>query len=107
MYHARGDDAGDAGDEVCGRADVYALGCLLFETLTGTLPFSRASEVGMVFAHLEEPPRAASQRNPSLPRTLDAVRARAMAKDREERADDGVAFARGARRLWGLEADSR
>ena len=41
------------GDQVDGRADVYALGCLLFETLTGTLPFSGASDVAVVYAHLE------------------------------------------------------
>ena len=46
------------GDQVDGRADVYALGCLLFETLTGTLPFTGASDVAVVYAHLEEePPR--------------------------------------------------
>src|SRR5690349_12426454 len=44
------------GDEIDGRADQYALGCLLFELLTGTLPFTAASEVAVVFAHLQEPP---------------------------------------------------
>src|SRR5262245_60634942 len=41
------------GDDVDGRADVYALGCLLFETLTGTLPFSGSSDVAVIYAHLE------------------------------------------------------
>ena len=73
------------GDNVDGRADVYALGCLLFEALTGTLPFSGASDVAVVYAHLEQPPPRATERRPSLPAAVDDVLARAMAKDRTER----------------------
>jgi hypothetical protein len=73
------------GDEVDGRADVYALGCLLFETLTGTLPFLGASDVAVVYAHLEERPPRASERNPELPAALDDVLARAMAKEPADR----------------------
>ena len=69
------------GDPVDGRADIYALGCLLFETLTGTLPFTGASDVAVVYAHLEEEPPLASERRPGLQPALDAVLARAMAKD--------------------------
>ena len=73
------------GDQVDGRADVYALGCLLFETLTGTLPFTGASDVAVDL----RPPRgaaaAASERRPDLPPAVDAVLARAMAKDPAER----------------------
>ena len=73
------------GDQVDGRADVYALGCLLFETLTGTLPFTGASDVAVVYAHLEEEPPRASERRPGLPAAVDDVLARAMAKDPGER----------------------
>jgi YVTN family beta-propeller protein len=75
------------GDEVDGRADVYALGCLLFEALTGTLPFSGASDVALVFAHLDEEPPRASERREGLPSAVDAVLARAMAKDPVARYD--------------------
>ena len=75
------------GDDVNGRADTYALGCLLFETLTGSLPFEGASDVAVVFAHLEQAPPRATERDPSLPPGVDEVLARAMAKDREERQD--------------------
>src|SRR5262249_6690211 len=75
------------GDDVDGRADTYALGCLLFETLTGSLPFQGASDVAVVFAHLEQEPPRASERDPSLPPALDEVLARAMAKARDERQD--------------------
>ena len=69
------------GDELDGRADQYALGCLLFESLTGSLPFRHRSEVAAIFAHLEEPVPAASERHEPLPRAVDAVLARAMAKE--------------------------
>ena len=46
------------GEEVDGRADVYALGCLLHECLTGEPPFRRASDAAVLFAHLEEEPPA-------------------------------------------------
>ena len=73
------------GDVVDGRADQYALGCLLFECLTGSLPFRDRSEVAAIFAHLEEPAPLASERHEALPPAVDAVLARAMAKEPEQR----------------------
>lgn len=73
------------GDAVDGRADVYALGCLLFEALTGTVPFGGSSDVAVIYAHLQEEPPRASDRLSGLPSALDPVLARAMAKDREAR----------------------
>ncbi len=75
------------GDVVDGRADQYALGCVLFECLTGSLPFRERSEVAAIFAHLEEPPPIASERREALPPAVDAVLARAMAKEPKERFD--------------------
>ena len=73
------------GDPVDGRADVYALGCLLFEALTGTLPFSEASDVALIYAHLEQTPPRPTDRRPELPAAVDDVIARAMAKEPTER----------------------
>ena len=73
------------GDEIDGRADIYALGCLLFETLTGTLPFGGASDVAVVYAHLEEEPPRASDRRSELPVAVDAVLHRAMSKAPDDR----------------------
>ena len=92
------------GDNVDGRADVYALGCLLFEALTGTLPFSGASDVAVVYAHLEQPPPRATERRPSLPAAVDDVLARAMAKDRTERHPTCGALVEDVRQALGLFA---
>ena len=73
------------GDDLDGRADQYALGCLLFECLTGTLPFPHGSGIAAIYAHLEEPAPRASERRDRLPPALDAVLARAMAKEPAER----------------------
>jgi streptogramin lyase len=73
------------GDEIDGRADVYALGCLVFEALTGGLPFEGGSDVAVIYAHLEDERPNASQRRPELPAAVDDVLTRAMAKDRDDR----------------------
>jgi streptogramin lyase len=104
------------GDDVDGRADVYALGCLVFECVTGEVPFARPSEVATIYAHLEEPPPAASERRRDLPAAVDDVLARSMAKDPAQRqatcgelANEvrdalGLAPARSGRRRWVLAA---
>src|SRR5262245_13612118 len=74
-----------AGEEVDGRADVYSLGCVLYECLVGQPPFRRDSELAVVFAHLESEPPAASSVRPDLPIALDAVIARTLAKEPERR----------------------
>jgi YVTN family beta-propeller protein len=73
------------GERVDGRADVYSLGCVLFECLTGEVPFPRPSEVAELYAHLEDDPPRVSDRRPGLPEELDAVVARALAKDPGDR----------------------
>ena len=74
-----------AGEDVDGRADVYSLGCVLYECLAGEPPFRRDSDVAVVFAHLEEDRPPLSAERPELPAALDAVIARALAKDPEQR----------------------
>jgi outer membrane protein assembly factor BamB len=73
------------GDDIDGRADQYALACLLFESLTGTVPYGARSDVAAIFAHLEEAVPAASERGAGLPPEIDAVLRRGMAKDRDDR----------------------
>jgi serine/threonine-protein kinase len=73
------------GGAVDGRADVYALACVLFESLTGRPPFERETDVAVVFAHLKDPPPSLSALRPELPAKLDLVLARGMAKDPDDR----------------------
>jgi Protein kinase domain len=73
------------GSPVDGRADVYSLGCLLFECLTGEAPFVRGSRLAVAWAHMEEEPPRASERHPSLPQAVDSVIAKAMAKEPDDR----------------------
>jgi serine/threonine-protein kinase len=83
---------------VDGRTDVYALGCVLFECLAGEPPFVRENELATILAHRSEPPPAVSDRRPELPEALDAVVARALAKDREGRYATCGELVRDARR---------
>jgi tRNA A-37 threonylcarbamoyl transferase component Bud32 len=73
------------GRDLDGRADVYSLGCVLFHCLTGSVPFERMNDIEVVFAHMREPPPPVSSRAPGLPRSMDAIVARAMAKNRDDR----------------------
>jgi ABC-type transport system substrate-binding protein/class 3 adenylate cyclase/tRNA A-37 threonylcarbamoyl transferase component Bud32 len=67
------------------RADVYALGCVLFECLTGVTPFDRDGDLQIVFAHLKEPPPLVTGFRPDLPERVDDVIQRALAKAPDER----------------------
>jgi ABC-type branched-subunit amino acid transport system substrate-binding protein len=73
------------GEAVDGRADVYSLGCLLFECLAGEPPFRHKSDVALLFAHLREEPPSLIARRPDLPPQVDSVIAKALAKDPEAR----------------------
>jgi YVTN family beta-propeller protein len=90
------------GGDVDGRADVYSLGCLLFECLTGEVPFARPSEVATLYAHLEDEPPRPSERRPELSAELDDVLGRAMAKDPDERQPTCAALVAEARVALGL-----
>jgi DNA-binding beta-propeller fold protein YncE len=90
---------GDALDE---RADVYSLGCVLYECLTGQSPFPRATDVALLWAHVHEEPTPPSQARPELPKELDTVLARALAKEpgrRYRSAGELMAATRSALRL--------
>ena len=74
-----------SGGEVDARADVYALGCLLYKLLTGEVPFPREAEAARLYAHLHDPPPAPSLLAPGVSMALDDVVARAMSKQPGDR----------------------
>jgi serine/threonine protein kinase len=74
-----------SGGAVDARADVYALGCLLFKLLTGDVPYPRDGEAARLYAHLNDPPPAPSLYATAVPMALDDVAIRAMSKAPEDR----------------------
>jgi DNA-binding beta-propeller fold protein YncE/predicted Ser/Thr protein kinase len=87
------------GAEVDARADLYSLGCVLYECLVGQSPYPRATDVALLWAHVHEEPTPPSKARAELPRALDPVLARALAKDPAKRywtAGELVAAARTA-----------
>lgn len=73
------------GGQVDRRADVYSLGCVLYECLAGVRPFERETELSVVFAHLIEPPPSITNITPGLPEAFDGVFATALAKAPDDR----------------------
>ena len=82
-----------SGEELDARADVYSLGAMLYEMLTGSPPFRSNNLAGLIAKHLNEP---AARFAPSLgiPPALESVCLRALAKDRNQRPSDAIAFGR-------------
>ena len=83
-------------ETVDARADVYALGCLLFHALTARPPFHRKTEVAKIWAHLSDPPPSVCEEREGIPAAFDDVIAQAMAKRREERYGRAGEFGRAA-----------
>jgi Protein kinase domain len=86
-----------------GRVDVYALGCVLFQSLTGALPFDRDSDVAVVYAHLQDPPPSATRLRPELPAGLDELFARALAKAPGDRFATATELVTAARAVLGSQ----
>jgi serine/threonine protein kinase len=89
------------GRQVDARADVYALGCVLFECLAGSPPYRRDTEVAVLWAHMREEPPLLSSIRPDLPAEADDVLARALAKDPAERYESGGELVRELRAALG------
>ena len=80
-----------------GRGDQYALACVLFECLTGHPPFPRDEEISVMWAHLQDEPPTVTAERPDLPAAIDAVIARALAKDPKQRYETCTAMVAAAR----------
>jgi DNA-binding beta-propeller fold protein YncE len=73
------------GERPDARADVYALGCVLYHSLAGAPPYQRESDEATLWAHLNDDPPSLHDRAPDVPASFDAVLARALAKDPDDR----------------------
>jgi serine/threonine-protein kinase len=80
------------GQAVSPRSDLYAIGIMLYELLTGTVPFEGDSVVAIALRHLSEPPRAPSTFVPTISASLDAIVMRALEKSPEHRFADADEF---------------
>ena len=73
-------------------SDRYSLGCVVFECLTGDVPFPRESEFAELWAHVNDSPPKPSTRRPQLPEELDPVLSKALAKDPAKRYESAEEF---------------
>ncbi len=78
------------GEELDGRTDLYSMGVILYEMLTGEVPFQGTTPVEVIARHLTDPPTPPTEAYPnlSIPRALEEVVMQALSKDRETRFKD-------------------
>jgi len=69
------------GESVDARSDVYSVGCMLYELVTGAPPFTGDSPVAVAYQHVREDPKLPSSINPEIPPELDAILLKAMSKN--------------------------
>jgi serine/threonine protein kinase len=92
------------GTSVLGQADQYSLGCVLYECLTGRVPFEKDLDAAIIWAHVEETPTMPTVLRPELPPEVDEVFGRVLAKRPEDRYGSCREFVDAARYALGLPA---
>jgi serine/threonine protein kinase len=78
-------EQGQQGGRVDGRTDIYSLGVVLFQCVTGRLPFNAENAVGVIMKHMSEPLPSPLHLAPDLPPQVDYIIRRAMEKDPQRR----------------------
>ena len=81
------------GEDVDHRADVYGLGAMLYEMLTGERPFGKETVIGLALQHVNDPVPNVLNLRPDLPGEVDVIIKKAMAKNRENRYDTALDLA--------------
>lgn len=87
------------GERVVPQSDIYAVGVTLFEMLTGRIPFESESVMGLAFKHIAEDPPSVRELNPSVPPRLEAIVAKSLAKDPQERFGSGAEMEKALRAI--------
>jgi serine/threonine protein kinase len=90
------------GTSVLGLADQYSLGCVLYECLTGRVPFEKDLDAAIIWAHVEETPTMPTILRPELPPQIDQVFGRVLAKRPDERYGSCREFVEAARVALGV-----
>ena len=85
------------GRAVDGRADLYSLACVVYESLTAHPPFERDSDIATLYAHLQDDRPRPSQLRPGMPPAVDAVVAKGMARNANDRYQSGSELGRALR----------
>jgi hypothetical protein len=78
------------GGEVTAQADLYSLGAMLYEKVTGRPPFMGDDDIAIIGQHINTPPVALGWHNPALPQTLDSLIMRMLSKDPAERPESAT-----------------
>ncbi len=94
------------GTSVLGLADQYSLGCVLYECLTGRVPFEKDLDAAIIWAHVEETPAMPTALRPDLPPEVDEVFGRVLAKRPDERYGSCREFIDAARMALGIGGGS-
>ena len=74
-----------AGSEIDHRSDIYSLGIILYEMVTGRVPYNAETPIAIVFKHIQDPLPSARKLNPELPESVELVLLKALAKSPEDR----------------------
>lgn len=94
------------GQELDARSDVYSLGIVLFEMLTGRVPFTAMTPVAVALLHANEPPPSLRSLNPEIPEALDQLVLRALSKSKADRPSSAREFAEELERVGRLVSPS-